>query len=249
MHHVKSPRLRLAAMALAAAWIGAGCHDDVTVAGTSTTPERSSETGAARSLDGVAQDLADASNGVVSVTDAACVAERVVPSLSDAGYRGLQSGSPYFERLSDEDRQVFVDGFGACVQPKVYATLLTQGLDNALFPLGDAGAVCVVDRIGTERTTAELASMALSDQDATAGVVAEAVSTCVSAPELQAGLAAHLVRVDGLDDTAASCVAGRLIDGSASAELLGQLLLRAGGREEAKTSLAATIENATQTCT
>ena len=77
MHHVKSPRLRLAAMALAAAWIGAGCHDDVTVAGTSTTPERSSETGAARSLDGVAQDLADASNGVVSVTDAACVAERV----------------------------------------------------------------------------------------------------------------------------------------------------------------------------
>ena len=249
MHHVKSPRLRLAAMALAAAWIGAGCHDDVTVAGTSTTPERSSETGAARSLDGVAQDLADASNGVVSVTDAACVAERVVPSLSDAGYRGLQSGSPYFERLSDEDRQVFVDGFGACVQPKVYATLLTQGLDNALFPLGDAGAGCVVDRIGTERTTAELASMALSDQDATAGVVAEAVGTCVSAPELQAGLAAHLVRVDGLDDTAASCVAGRLIDGSASAELLGQLLLRAGGREEAKTSLAATIENATQTCT
>lgn len=148
--------------------------------------------------------------------------------MRDTG--GCSRDRQYFERLSDEDRQVFVDGFGVCVQPKVYATLLTQGLDNALFPLGDAGAVCVVDRIGTDRTTAELASMALSDQDATAGVVAEAVSTCVSAPELQAGLAAHLVRVDGLDDTAASCVAGRLIDGSASAELLGQLLLRAGGR-------------------
>ncbi|HMT25869.1 MAG TPA: methyltransferase, partial [Microthrixaceae bacterium] len=65
---------------------------------------------------------------------------------------------------------------------------------------------------------------------------------------IAAGLAAHLVRVDGLDDTAASCVAGRLIGGSASTELLGQLLLRAGGREEAKTSLAATIENAAQSC-
>ena len=113
MHHVKSPRLRLAAMALAAAWIGAGCHDDVTVAGTSTTPERSSETGAARSLDGIAQDFADASNGVVSVTDAACVAERVVQGadLCDAGvifgtgFAPFRGGPLHYRQVEREKAQ------------------------------------------------------------------------------------------------------------------------------------------------